>query len=80
VLNVTIRRRIQSTVLPYNRYTDALHIQDPTCYVLPLAQPSDIGCLYGADALAIGFSEKACRCPSLAKVNLFYIIQIPTNG
>jgi hypothetical protein len=36
-----------------------------TCYVLPSAEPSDIVCLQGADASATGFSEKACRYPSL---------------
>ncbi len=60
------RTQYQWYVLPYNTYVARTR---STCYVLPLAEPSDIGCLQGADASATGISEKACQYPSLTKSN-----------
>jgi len=54
----------QCYMLPYITYFVRTR---STCYVLPLAEPSDIGCLQGADASATGISEKACQYPSLTK-------------
>jgi len=57
----------QSYVLQYITYVVRTR---STFYVLPSAEPSDSGCLQGADASATGFSEKACRYPSLTKISL----------
>jgi len=49
------RTQYQCYVLPYITYVVRAR---STCYVLPLAEPSNIGCLQGADTLATGFSVK----------------------
>jgi hypothetical protein len=61
------RTQYQSYVIQYITYVVRTR---STFYVLPSAEPSDIGCLQGADASATGFSEKACRYPSLVYVGL----------
>ena len=52
----------QSYVLQYITYVVR---KRSIFYVLPSAEPSDSGCLQGADASATGFSENACQYPSL---------------
>jgi hypothetical protein len=59
------RTQYQSYVIQYITYVVRTR---STFYVLPSAEPSDIGCLQGADASATGFSEKACRYPSLVEM------------
>ena len=71
------RTQYQSYVIQYITYVVRTR---STFYVLPSAEPSDIGCLQGADASATGFSEKACRYPSLARTQNTAGYAVRTHG